>query len=98
MELVGVRVEESPSTRGRVRLVGEVAYDDRPGAPEQYWFDVPEELAGDLSLSGNPWLACLLPLAVVRREPLRLSRPCDPVLVANASRLMKIWCGWDRSR
>jgi hypothetical protein len=98
MELVSVRVEETPSTRGRVRLVGDVAYDDDPPALERYWFDVPEELAGDLSVSGNPWLACLLPLAVVRRESLRLCRPCDPVLVANASRLMEIWCRWDRNR
>ena len=98
MELVSVRVEEAPSTRGRVRLVGDVAYDDGPRALERYWFDVPEELAGDLSVSGNPWLACLLPLAVVRRESLRLCRPCDPVLVANASRLMEIWCRWDRNR
>ncbi|HKD18883.1 MAG TPA: hypothetical protein VKG23_13610 [Thermoanaerobaculia bacterium] len=98
MELVSVRVEASPSARGRVRLVGDVAYDDRPGTSEPYWFDVPEEFAADLSLSGNPWLACLLPLAVVRREPLRLCRPCDPGLIANAARLMEIWSRWDRRR
>lgn len=98
MELVSVRVVESPSTRGRLRLVGDVAYEDRPHALERYWFDVPEDFAGDLSVSGNPWLACLLPLAVVRREPLRLCRPCDPTQLANASRLMEIWCRWDRNR
>jgi hypothetical protein len=97
MELVSVRVEESP-TRGRIRLLGDVAYDDNPHALERYWFDFPEEFGADLSLSGNPWLACLLPLAVVRRESLRLSRPCDPALVANASRLMEIWSRWDRRR
>jgi hypothetical protein len=94
MELVSVRIDRSPSSRGRVRLVGDVVYDDRPRTPEQYWFEVPETYADSLSVSGNPWLACLLPLAVTRREPLRLCRPIDPVLSANASRLMKIWTGW----
>jgi hypothetical protein len=98
MELVSVRIEEAPSSLGRVRLVGDVAYDDRPRALERYWFEVPEGLAGDLSLSGNPWLACLLPLAVTRGESLRLCRPCDPVLIDNAARIMKIWSSWDKSR
>jgi hypothetical protein len=94
MELVSVRIDKSQSSRGRVRLVGDVAYDDRPGKVEQYWFEVPEKYADSLSVSGYPWLACLLPLAVTRKEPLRLCRPIDPVLSANASRLMKIWTGW----
>ncbi len=51
MELVSVRIEESPHAAGRVRLVGDVAYDDRPGT-EAYWFEVDEEHAGALSLSG----------------------------------------------
>jgi hypothetical protein len=94
MELVSVRIDKSPSGRSRVRLVGDVAYDDRAGAVEQYWFEVPEKYADSLSVSGNPWLACLLPLAVTLRERLRLCLPIDPVLSANASRLMKIWTGW----
>ena len=94
MELVSVRVEESSPNRGRVRLVGDVLYDDRPGKIETYWFEFPERYASALSVSGNPWLACLLPLAVTLREPLRLCRPVDPVLLSNASRLMAIWSQW----
>ena len=94
MELVSVRVAESPSGRGRVRLVGDVLHDDRPGKTEQYWFEFPERYAGALSVSGNPWLACLLPLAVTRGEPLRLRVPVDPLLLSNASRLMEIWSQW----
>ena len=94
MELVSVRVAGAPSARDRVRLLGDVVYDDRPREPEQYWFDVPEKYAGSLSVSGNPWLACLLPLAVSRGEALRLCLPVDPMLLANASRLMQIWSGW----
>ena len=94
MELVSVRVTESPSGRGRVRLVGDVRYEDRPGKIEPYWFEYPERYAGALSVSGNPWLACLLPLAVTLGEPLRLSLPVDPLLLSNASRLMRIWSQW----
>lgn len=94
MELVSVRVAESPSDRGRVRLVGDVLYDDRPGKIEPYWFEFPARYAGALSVSGNPWLACLLPLAVTRGEPLRLRLPVDPLLLSNASRLMAIWSQW----
>jgi hypothetical protein len=94
MELLSVRLAEAAPRTGRVRLVGDVAYDDRAGAVEQYWFEVPEKYADSLSVSGNPWLACLLPLAVTLREQLRLCLPIDPVLSANASRLMEIWTGW----
>jgi len=94
VELKRVFVESAGASR--VRLVGEVIHDDRPREVERYWFEIPERYADSLSTSGNPWLACLLPLAVVRREPLRLCRPIDPVLQANVSRLMRIWTGWYR--
>jgi hypothetical protein len=98
MELIAVRLAESPSARGKVRLVGDVVYEDRPGVVEQYWFEVPEKYADSLSLSGDPWLACLLPLAATRGEPLRLCAPVDPVLLANAPRLMRTWSEWYRRR
>lgn len=94
MELVSVRTSEAPSAAGRVRLLGEVAYDDRPRVREEFWFEVPEEYAGSLSLSGNPWLACLLPLAVTLGEPLRLCAAVDPVLLAGAARVMDTWAAW----
>jgi hypothetical protein len=91
VELVSIRTEAG-SRPGRVRLVGEVRYDDR--ATEDYWFEAPEEFAEALSHSGNPWLACLLPLAVTLRQPLRLRLPIDPLLSQNAARLMRTWTGW----
>jgi len=94
MELVSVGIDKAPSGRGRVRLVGNVVYEGRRRETELYWFELPEEYADSLSTSGNPWLACLLPLAVTRKEPLRLRLPIDPLLSANASRLMQIWTGW----
>jgi hypothetical protein len=92
LELVSVRIER-PSAPGRARLVGEVVY-DRAHEADQYWFDVPESSADLLTTSGNPFLACLLPLAVTRREPIRLCAPVDRVLLENARRLMEVWAGW----
>ena len=98
MELLSVRVEEAPSGSSRARLVGDIVYDDRPGKVERYWFEVPGEYAESLSLSGNPWLASLLPLAVTLRQPLRLNAPVDPILLENVPRVMQTWCDWYRER
>jgi hypothetical protein len=97
MELVSIRIEESPQAAGRVRLVGDVAYDDRPGT-ETYWFEVDEEHAGSLSLSGTPWLALLLPLAALLGQKLRICAPVDPRLAENAPRILKTWATWYRKR
>ena len=97
MELVSVRIEESPQASGRVRLVGEVAYDDRPGL-ETYWYEVDEEHAPALSLSGTPWLAGLLPLAATLGQKLRIARPVDPLLAENAPRITEMWASWYRKR
>jgi hypothetical protein len=92
MELVSAEVE--PSGPGRVRLVGRVTYQSNRSEPEDYWFEYPERYADSLTLSGNPWLAVLLPLAVHRHEPLHIGLPVDPVLLGNSSRLMEIWSRW----
>ena len=92
MELISVRTEECAS--GRVRVTGTVAYDDRPGATEDYWFEFPSELAGSISGSGNAWLVCLAPMAAALGEPLRLPLPVDPLLVRNVRELMAIWQSW----
>jgi hypothetical protein len=97
MELVSVRIEESPQTAGRVRLVGEVAYDDRPGT-EPYWFEVDEAHAGSLSLSGNAWVTTLLPAAVTIGQNLRINAPVDPLLISRIPRIMEKWREWYRER
>src|SRR2546428_868454 len=96
MDLVRVEIIESPQRAGHARLCGDVAYDDRAASPERYWFEVPREQAEALSLSGNAWLACLLPLAVTRREPLRIAAPVDRTLLNHAPELMRIWRSWYR--
>src|SRR6185436_6108277 len=62
--------------------------------PEEYWFDVPGEYASSLSESGNPWLACLIPLAVTLGEPLRLALPVDRTLFDNVQELQQVWKCW----
>jgi hypothetical protein len=94
MEVKAVRVMPSPLDPKRVRLVGDLAYDDRPGQIEQLWFDVAEEHAPFLSRTGNPWLACLAPLAAKLGEPIRLSLPVDRLLLRNVHELMVIWQSW----
>ena len=92
MELLSTSEEETSS--GRLRLVGTVAYDDRPGLAQDYWFEVPPEHADSVTGSANPWLVCLTPLAVQLREPLRIPLPVDALLLRNIEELMAVWSSW----
>ena len=94
MELTGIRIDRSPLAPDRVRLTGTVAYDDRPGRTEEYWFDVADAHASSLSQSANPWLVALIPLAVTLGEPLRLALPLDATLLDNVLELQEIWRCW----
>lgn len=93
MKLVDIDIGPSPERAGHSRLSGVVRYDDARGGPpeETYWFEVPDAFGGDLSRTGNPWLAMLLPVAVVSGERLVLSRPVDALSLDNAHDLMLLW-------
>lgn len=92
MELISVRKETVEA--GRVRVTGTIAYDDRPGTTEEYWFEVPAGVAESISDSGNAWLVALLPMAAALGEPLRVPLPVDRLLVRNLREVMVIWSGW----
>lgn len=92
MELISVRKEKVAPAR--VRLTAAVAYEDRPGTVEEYWFEFPAPLADSLSDSANGWLVCLAPIAATIGEPLRLSLPVDRLLVDNVTAVMGIWKSW----
>ena len=94
MDVRHIQTNRSSIASGRVRLEAQVACDDKTIPTEVYWYDVPEKYAEYLSESGNPWLACLIPLAVNLGEPLRISRPVDRALYANIHELMQIWKCW----
>ncbi|MDQ3242137.1 MAG: hypothetical protein M3Q09_00175, partial [Gemmatimonadota bacterium] len=71
MEVRDIRLDSSPAGGDRVRLRADVKY--ASGESEEYWFDVPQSRAEELSRTGNPWLACLLPLAATLGEPLAIA-------------------------
>ncbi len=91
MELLSTRRDVEA---GRIRVTGTVAYDDRARSAEEYWFEFPSEHAGVVTESGNPWLACLAPLAAWLGEPLRIGLPVDALLVRNVREAMAIWKSW----
>jgi hypothetical protein len=93
MEVRRIAVCESGRHPGTVRLQAEVVYDDSHPS-EVYWFEVPEAHAAELSGSGDPWLASLLPLAATLGEPLRIRGSVDEMLLENAVRVMNIWRAW----
>lgn len=94
MEVRNVRIEDSPFGSDRVRLRADVHYDTGRVASEEYWFDMPRVHTAEISTSGNPWVACLLPLAAHTGESLRVPLPVDRPLLANADWLMRIWHTW----
>ncbi len=94
MNIKSIEILQSPDAKDKVRIIGEVSYTNRFIKPERIWFEVSERYAEYLSETGNPWLVCLLPLAVTLGEPLRIGRPVDRKLYDNVQKLMRIWVGW----
>lgn len=94
MNLEYSEIVKSPNIEGNTRLVGEVTYDRLFLKPERMWFEVSDEYAEFLTDSGNPWLTCLIPLAVTLGESLRIGMPVDRELFENVQELLHIWKGW----
>ena len=88
MELIKTQVCELANNMQR--LTGSVRYDD--GVVEEYLFEIP--IGYKISDSGNPWLACLLPLAVTIGEDLKLSLPVEQVLLDASDNLIRLWKNW----
>jgi hypothetical protein len=92
MELHAVGIEASPREKGWVRLWGDVRYEN--GSADRYWLEVPERDAEALSVSGDPWLAWLAPLAGTLGERLYVAAPCDPGMLAGVRELLRVWSAW----
>src|SRR5262249_13651716 len=74
-------------------LVGDVTYRNVK-SPQTVWFDVPAQYANELSVSGNPWLVSLLPIAAQRGESIAIDLPVDRTLVENTREHLRIWQSW----
>ena len=94
MHVAASRLVSVPGDGSRVRLAARVSYAAVSAPSEEYWFEVPAELAEEVSLSGNPWLAALLPLASALGEPLEWEQPVDRPLVDGAYEVLRIWSTW----
>ncbi len=94
MRLTAVERTRSPLGAGRTRLVGRVEFVTTGIGDETIWFDLEDRFVDGLSVSGNPWLAGLLPLAVTLGEPMELPLPVDPALHEGALALMEVWARW----
>lgn len=92
MELVRVTYESNGENR--IKICGHVTYSDDPNNEEIYWYDVPAALKDSFSRSGNPWIVCLLPLAMTLGESLIIRYPVDSLLMENLKKLMVIWRNW----
>lgn len=94
MRIAPPEIAESPAAHGRVRLQASVHYRKPLALPERIWFEVGEDLGQQLSLSGNPWLMALLPLAMTLGEDMEIAAPVDPLLLEHAQQLQALWKGW----
>jgi hypothetical protein len=92
MKLVSVATAESPDAPGFVRRTASVA--PQSGAAFDIWFEVPKDLAHELSDTGNPWLLALLPHALPTGETVRCDLPVDPELRENVKGLLAVWREW----
>lgn len=97
MKLECIDIAPSPDRPRWTRLTGQVSYDSPQDGKdaEAYWYEFPDEFAGSLTTGGDPWLACLLPVAVEIGEPLVLSRPVDALMLDHARDRMAIWHWWN---
>ena len=85
MELL--KTDVSDISEDRKRITGFVKYDD--GHVDEYWYEYPAHF--EISNTGNPWLAALLPMAATIGEDLIINLPVDPHLVNGAEDIMRFW-------
>jgi hypothetical protein len=92
MQLKSTRLERSPLADDRLRLSGDVVFDD--GASKTFWYDVAEKDSEWLTSSGNPWLTALCPVAFFAGEPLKIELPVDRTLYESLHDVMDVWHYW----
>ena len=94
MRVTAIGVSPAPDSAGYARLEARVAYDDPALSAESFWIEVPDTYADSLSPNGNPWLACLMPLAMQRREALHVDASVDAALLDGMADVARLWTAW----
>ncbi|HPF46183.1 MAG: hypothetical protein KDF58_01470 [Alphaproteobacteria bacterium] len=89
MELI--RTEISDVSADVKRITGFVRYND--GNIDEYWYEYPSHF--EISDTGNPWLAALLPMAATINEDLIISLPLDQRLIDGAENILRFWNAYD---
>ena len=74
------------------RIVAEIRYGWL--RKETLWFDLPRPLAKGVNRSDDHWLTALLPLAFELGEDLQIHGSVDPLLLANAEKIQRVWAEW----
>jgi hypothetical protein len=95
IRVIGPSIRTSRVSNKRVSVQADILSDNSRLPPKfTLWFDIAETYADDVSVSGNPWLSLLIPLAVNLHEPLAIEAPVDAALLSNVRELMAIWSSW----
>ncbi len=94
MKILGQESGASPRRADMFRIAARVQYRSPWLSDDILWIDVPQDLAHQASRTGSPWLAALLPLAMVLHEDIALDQEVDGELLTNAGRLMATWARW----
>jgi hypothetical protein len=94
MQISHILIKPSPIASDRMRISAEVSYDHGKFPQEISWYDFPEEFFDGHTISGDPWLAAYLPLAMTLGEPLHISAPVDRSLFDGLQQAQEIWHSW----
>lgn len=90
-------VYQNNLSNGRTRLSAEVSYDTIINSKnkDRFYFEYPSHVASCLVDNGNPWITLFLPISVILKENLSITRPVDPLLLEGCQELLRIWNFWN---
>ncbi len=77
-----------------IRLTATISHGTGEVKQEECWFEFPAALRNEISLTGDPWLVCFLPVAMTFGEPLEIEAPVDTKLFRSMMEVMGIWKTW----
>lgn len=94
MKITNIRREHMPESSEAVRLAATVSHGTSDVKHEECWFEFPVALHDEISLTGDPWLVCFLPVAMTLGESLEIQAPVDSKLFRSMMEVMGIWKTW----